>query len=117
MTKAEATVDLHLLFNVCDGKQGVETEYADDITSFLVDEVGDTKFAKSKWYERDGQTPMSQDSERSRLIQALNDLLDCIDERSSKGKAKAKVKAEDARIAAARTCLPLLPCSSPSRHQ
>lgn len=53
--KAEALIDLNALFNI-----GSDQEFADDIDCFLVDEVGDEGHCNSRWYGKDGVTPMDQ---------------------------------------------------------
>jgi len=54
--KAETMVDLHQMF------LGSGFESADDIDCFLVDDVGDEEFANSRWYGKDGVTPLAWES-------------------------------------------------------
>lgn len=35
-------------------------EYADENGCYLVDEAGDDEFERSKWYGKDGETPLDQ---------------------------------------------------------
>jgi len=58
--KAEVLVDLNALFN-----KGADQEFADDIDCFLVDEIGDEDYGNSRWYEKDGVTPMAQSQDKS----------------------------------------------------
>ena len=56
IVKAEDSVDLYHLFDNA-GAFGVEaTEFADEITHYLVDEVGDLTHQRSRFYEADGTT-------------------------------------------------------------
>lgn len=62
--KAEASVDLHALF-----KNGDTQEFAEDIDCFLVDEVGDENLRESRWYQKDGITPLATtDTDENRLV-------------------------------------------------
>lgn len=74
--KAMAETDLNELFST------PNTEFADDIDGFLVDEVGDEDFRSSKQYEKDGVTPLypdSIDTGAQELLDACKELLNCID--------------------------------------
>ena len=102
ITLAEQRVDLHELFRTCDGRQGCEVEYAEEITYFLVDERGDKEFKNSTWYEKDGETPTdSEANPRLRLTKALTRLLEYVD---SCPDAQAE---EDPRVTEARALLAL----------
>jgi len=57
--KAEVLVDLNALFN-----KGADQKFADDIDCFLVDEIGDEDYRNSRWYEKDGVTPMAQSPDK-----------------------------------------------------
>lgn len=48
--KANQEVDLDRLFYPVG-----ECEYAEEITGYLVDEVGDTEYKRSMWYDREGE--------------------------------------------------------------
>ena len=64
ITKAEDIVDLNGLFN-----RGSDQEFVDDIDCFLVDEVGDEEnYTHSRWYEKDGTTPLGQSSQTLILV-------------------------------------------------
>jgi hypothetical protein len=74
--KAEASVDLHALFKGGDGH-----EFAEDIDCFLVDEAGDENFRESRWYQKDGVTPLATNPKaenrlvvhlEGRLVQAVH---------------------------------------------
>ena len=53
---AEGSVDLYTLFSK-PGSVSVEiTEFADGISHYLVDEVGDLTYKRSRFYEADGET-------------------------------------------------------------
>lgn len=51
--KAESLTDLHSMF-----RKGDSREFSDDIDCFLVDEIGDEGFTHSRWYKKDGVTPL-----------------------------------------------------------
>ncbi len=56
IVKAEDSVDLYRLFENR-GAFGVETtEFADEISLYLVDEVGDSTYERSCYYAADGRT-------------------------------------------------------------
>jgi hypothetical protein len=56
IVNAEDSVDLYRLFEN-PGAFGVEaTDFADEITHYLVDEVGDSTYERSRFYEADGKT-------------------------------------------------------------
>lgn len=48
---AETQVNLYRLFDA----DGPEVEYAEGIDGFLVDEVGDSDFRRSTWYNNNGE--------------------------------------------------------------
>jgi hypothetical protein len=55
MKKAEEQTDLYETIGNCPG-----TDYAEEITGFLVDEAGDTEYHKTRYYNQDGKPePMS----------------------------------------------------------
>jgi len=54
--KAEGSVDLYTLFNKPDSVNVETTEFADGISHYLVDEVGDSTYERSRFYEADGET-------------------------------------------------------------
>ena len=59
--KAGSIVDLHEMF------RGDDSEFADDVDCFLVDEVGDEEFTNSQWYEKDGFSPCFKHEEKANL--------------------------------------------------
>ena len=54
--KAEDSVDLYRLFDNPRASAVEATEFADDITHYLVDEVGDSMHERSRFYNADGTT-------------------------------------------------------------
>jgi len=61
--KAEEMVDLDALLT-----RGTSQEFAEDIDCYCVDEVGDEEFTNTRWYEKDGVTPMGQPSHYLNLV-------------------------------------------------
>jgi len=56
------------------------TEFADEVSEFLVDEVGDDEYERSRWYGPDGKTPLTdvstaESSEEKRWLRAELDRL------------------------------------------
>jgi hypothetical protein len=65
--KAETMVDLHQMF------LGSDSEFADDVDCFLVDDVGDEEFANSRWYGKDGVTPCFRHEEPRNIPEGMPD--------------------------------------------
>jgi phosphoribosylanthranilate isomerase len=55
---AEANTNLHELFPYKTQADGTETEYAEEVTGYLVDEHGDAEYSRTRYYNAD-MTPQN----------------------------------------------------------
>jgi hypothetical protein len=53
MKMAEVNTDLHELFPYKTQADGTETEYAEEVTGYLVDQHGDEEYTHTRYYDAD----------------------------------------------------------------
>jgi hypothetical protein len=68
--KAENSVDLYRILDNPGGVGVQGTEFADGISHYLVDEVGDSTYRQSRFYEPDGKTVLDFSKVAARAIRS-----------------------------------------------